>query len=997
MHISGNHYATKACVAVQVEKPTAQSHCASCTATLPSLNRVPSGFTPAIPCCFANRVASLARLGSWEFSFFLNCRVGRGPLEAPLRVSKRPFGPRILVRRFAERLHCCNAWSVRGSILSPKALYPHEILRARKLFMMRSVMPIGGMIAIGLVITAIAFFIANRAEERRVLRVLELRVEWRVEDLQSKINLSREAIVATAIHAAAKPQIDVAQFHRFTSAAVAGTTSIASIAWVERVDAAQRASFEASAGFPILENGPNGKRVTAAVRDSYAPIVIQNRFDQRPHALGLDLASEPTRRLALALARDSGSPQSVMIPQAAEVAGPTYLTFSPIFDTDDIPTTVNQRRLHLKGYVVGVFRVVDVLNAAIAATPAIPEDLNFYLSNQTDEAASVGAFRIVATYSPPDSRVRVAYAAHVPPRAEYSFARVFSVKRQRWRVDAFFSPGAVAAERSSGPLAILIAGILLTAMLAVHVRRGIRQVSVVQTLVDRGTRELKQTNRKLAALIDASPYAIVCLDAKQRIMLWNSMATDMFGYTEAEVLERPYPLVLPEDRAEFEERFKRVAAGEILRNMPSHRRRKDATTLETSSSAAAFYDSESGLPIGVIFAIEDTSERTRVQNQLRQAQKMEAIGQLTGGLAHDFNNLLGVILGNLDLLAERFGDGGEERELTEAAIQAALRGAELTRQLLAFSRRQPLAPKHIQLAPVLESTGELLRRSLGENVTIRFSVLAGLWPVMVDVSQLESALLNLSVNARDAMPNGGLLTIEATNVVVDERAFELNLEATPGDYVLIAVSDTGCGMSTEILSHAFEPFFTTKGSGGTGLGLSMVHGFIKQSGGYTKIYSEPGHGTTIRIYLPRARQGQESEPDTVVNPTLACGQEMIRVVEDNDRIRDLAVRHLHSLGYRTLSAADGASALEIIRGDTAVDLLFTDMVMPGGVDGRALADAARRERPNLRILFTSGFTAAAAAVSANQVHANLLSKPYRKSELARCIRGALDTQPGAPV
>jgi CheY-like chemotaxis protein len=366
---------------------------------------------------------------------------------------------------------------------------------------------------------------------------------------------------------------------------------------------------------------------------------------------------------------------------------------------------------------------------------------------------------------------------------------------------------------------------------------------------------------------------------------------------------------------------------------------------------------------------------------------MEAIGQLTGGLAHDFNNLLGVILGNLDLLAEGFEARGEEKDLTEAAIQAALRGAELIRQLLAYARRQPLAPKLTQLAPLLHATAKLLRRSLGENISLELQILEGIWPVRIDVSQLESSLLNLAVNARDAMPNGGRLIIEATNVCIDGHVLEMSMEATPGDFVLLTVSDTGSGMSPDVAAHVFEPFYTTKGNRGSGLGLSMVHGFVKQSGGYSKIYSEPGRGTTIRIYLPRALDGSVLEPDSLHSDVPTGDQEVILVVEDNAGIRDLAVLHLESLGYRTMSAADGVSALAIIKSGAPIDLLFTDVVMPGGLDGRALAAAARQLLPELKVLFTSGFTAAAASAAIeDRFSSNLLSKPYRKADLARRVR-----------
>jgi PAS domain S-box-containing protein len=845
-------------------------------------------------------------------------------------------------------------------------------------------------VAIGLAITVIAFLTVNRAEEQDVVRGLEFRVEWRAKDLQAKINLAGQSLMATATDVATEPRVDLQEFHQFTSAVAAENKSVASLAWAQPVMREQRAAFEASAGFPIVEATTDGQRIPAADRDGYTPIVIENRFDGKPPWLGFDVSRDPTRRRMLELARDSGVPKSMIIPGASDPLGPTYLVFWPIYTSGAVPETADLRRAQLRGYVVGVFRVLDVIKVALADTPDIMETINFYLSNDPTERAADGSFQLVAVYSPKDRSLRAAQSSAPIPPAEYSFSRSFVVSGEQWRLVSYFSPAAVAEQRSSGPIILLLAGLLLTAVLAFTVSGRIRQVSLIQTRVKQRTEELRKTNTQLAALIDASPHAIVCIDAESRVILWNASAEKLFGYTAAQVIGYPYPLVLPKEQEEFNDRLRRLSSGEVLRNLASHRRHRDGTSIDTSSSASAFYDAAGSL-LGIIFAIEDTRERNAVQNQLRQAQKMEAIGQLTGGLAHDFNNLLGVILGNLDLLAEKFETGDEEKELTEAAIQAALRGAELIRQLLAYARRQPLAPKLTQLSPLLEAAAKLLRRSLGENITLELQILEGIWPVRIDVSQLDSSLLNLAVNARDAMPNGGRLIIEATNVCIDKHAPEWNQEAAPGDYVLLAISDTGCGMSPEVLARVFEPFYTTKGNRGSGLGLSMVNGFIDQSGGYSKIYSEPGRGTTIRIYLPRALDGDLSEPDTLYSDMPTGDKEVILVVEDNAGIRDLAMRHLESLGYLTIAAADGVSALAIIKSGALIHLLFTDVVMPRGLDGRALAAAARQLQPGLKILFTSGFTAAAVSASIeDRFGSNLLSKPYRKSDLARRIRAMLD-------
>jgi CheY-like chemotaxis protein len=382
------------------------------------------------------------------------------------------------------------------------------------------------------------------------------------------------------------------------------------------------------------------------------------------------------------------------------------------------------------------------------------------------------------------------------------------------------------------------------------------------------------------------------------------------------------------------------------------------------------------------------------EDRLRQAQKMEVVGQLAGGVAHDFNNLLAIIQGNLELVRERVGHDGEIRDMVDDALKAAGRGATLTQQLLAYSRRQPLAPKRLALDRLISGLTGMLRRMLGETIEVRTEVARNLREVRVDPNQLESALMNLAVNARDAMPDGGTITIEATNAVLDEGYASSHAEVAPGDYVMIAVTDTGRGMSREIAARALEPFFTTKPVGqGTGLGLSMVFGFVKQSRGHLKIYSEPGHGTTVKLYLAaEASPGADDAPVVEVAPAASAGkEEIILVVEDDASVRKLALRMLAGLGYRAWEAEDAAAALRILEGPERIDLLLTDVVLPGAMGGTALARLARERRPGLGVLYMSGYTANAImhnGVLDEGVH--LLTKPFGKQELARKLREVLE-------
>jgi PAS domain S-box-containing protein len=399
---------------------------------------------------------------------------------------------------------------------------------------------------------------------------------------------------------------------------------------------------------------------------------------------------------------------------------------------------------------------------------------------------------------------------------------------------------------------------------------------------------------------------------------------------------------------------------------------------------------------------EQAAALERIEDQLRQAQKMEAVGQLTGGVAHDFNNLLQIVVGNLELLNRNLpADAVRQRRNVDNAMSGARRAVTLTQRLLAFSRRQPLDPRPVAVNKLVAGMSELLSRALGETVAIETVLAGGLWRVEVDPNQLENAVLNLAVNARDAMPDGGKLTIETANTRLDESYVQQNLEVAPGQYVVICVSDTGEGMNKDVASRVFEPFFTTKEVGkGTGLGLSQVYGFVKQSGGHLKIYSEQGdsdsRGTTVKIYLPRYLGPGDEEVETPEAEAPEGGpEETILVVEDDADVRAYTVEVLRELGYRVLEAEDAHAALRLLR-DAAVpcDLLFTDVVLPGGMNGEELAQQAHTARPGLKVLFTTGY-ARNAIVHQGRLDpgVRLITKPFTYADLAARVRDVLDEGP----
>ncbi|MDZ4690297.1 PAS domain S-box protein [Terricaulis sp.] len=502
-------------------------------------------------------------------------------------------------------------------------------------------------------------------------------------------------------------------------------------------------------------------------------------------------------------------------------------------------------------------------------------------------------------------------------------------------------------------------------------------------------RDAETTLQQQAALLDKAHEGMIVRDLSHHIQFWNKGAERIFGWTREEALGRIKHELLYEDARAFHEANRRVfELGEW--NGIVEQTRKDGQRVKVQANWTLIRDIN-GAPQSVFCIVSDVTDRLSLEEQLKQSQRLEAIGQLTGGVAHDFNNLLTVVLGNSEALVERLADRPDLRHLAQITLTVAERGAELTHRLLAFSRRQALEPKSVDANDLLSGMAPLLKRLLPEDIEIHFAAGIELWPAVIDPSQLEAAVLNLCINARDAMPDGGRLVIETGNVELDGDYAGQNAEVAAGEYVMVAVSDSGVGIPPEHLARVFDPFFTTKEIGkGTGLGLSMVYGFVKQSRGHVKVYSEVGLGTVVKLYLPRS----DSAPTSIEKHEAALadlgGTEKILLVEDDDLVRAHAESVLTALGYRVSVASNGPAALQILTRERDFDLLFTDVVMPGGMTGRMLADEAMILKPDLRVLYTSGYTQNS-VVHDGRVDDGivLLNKPYSRRDLAQKVRAAL--------
>jgi PAS domain S-box-containing protein len=504
----------------------------------------------------------------------------------------------------------------------------------------------------------------------------------------------------------------------------------------------------------------------------------------------------------------------------------------------------------------------------------------------------------------------------------------------------------------------------------------------------RTERALSQEVEERRRIFETSQDLILVTDTKGTFVQVSPSSMTILGYRPDEMIgHSAVEFIHPDDLESTRHEMRSARRGQHMRNFETRYVHKDGQAV-TLTWMGAWSE-----PVRRHFFVgRDLTEKHAAEAQIRQAQKMDAVGQLTGGVAHDFNNILTVITGTIGILSEAVADSPQLSAIAKMIDEAAERGASLTKHLLAFARKQPLQPREVDVNGLILETAKLLHPTLGEQIEIRPLLAADAWTALVDPNQLTTAILNLSLNARDAMPAGGKLTLETNNIYLDEGYASMHSEVTVGNYMLIAVSDTGTGIPAANLERVFDPFFTTKEVGkGTGLGLSMVFGFVKQSNGHIKIYSEEGHGTTVKIYLPRATGLDQTDAEVQASSRVEGGNEIVLVVEDDALVRRYVITQIESLGYTTMEASNATEALNVIDNGDPIDLLFTDVIMPGPLNGRQLVEAALKRRPSLKTLYTSGYTENA-IVHHGRLDSGvlLLAKPYRKSDLAKMMRMALD-------
>ena len=846
-------------------------------------------------------------------------------------------------------------------------------------------LPVVLIAVIGMVLSVTGFEIAQQADTARVRGALTLKAAADTENIAQSLVLAAHGADAMAVFMAAMGTITAGRFHHAARSGRRPSDVYSALSWSPLVKRDDRASFvdgvrrDGDANYDIRDI-VGGRIVPAAERPEYLPELYRDTYDGLPDAAGVDLPFRGIDQAQIARVRDSGTPEA-SAPLRLSVGdgqAPGFIVLWPVYATGAAPPDAAGRDDAFRGMVTLLFRFDRLLPDVMAGV--------------SDSAASIDIasgsgetpVRHVASFIPASHRLVVGGTPTSGLPGSLRIERDFKVLGQRWVLRFQFAPSVEAALSSPAPETWLILSLGMTILVSfLTLRRW--------TWWQRVEADAREADDRFRRVFDDNPVGMVLATADEyRFVRVNAAFYRILEYSAEELIGRcrdefaaPDSVGMPPAAgAGGDPGWFGTDKNYITKTGRIVTARVRVMTLPATSSSGPL----------VLGLAEDVTEQRKLEAALRQALKMEAIGQLTGGMAHDFNNLLGVIIGNLDLLKPLPSHPAEAEELIDEALAAALRGADLTQSLLAFARRQPLNPNEVAINERVTEIARLLTRTLGERVTIKLDLAADLWTVVVDAGQLESCLLNMATNARDAMPHGGTLAIRTANSHLDSDYAAMHPDVRPGDYAMIEISDTGGGMTQAVVAQIFEPFFTTKGaSGGTGLGLSMVFGFIKQSNGHINAYSEPGVGTTFRLYLPRAGASVAAETSAVPMEPAPLGHgEHILVVEDNEQLRATVVRQLIGFGYH-VTEADGVTNALAVMARVPVDLVFSDVVMPGGLDGFGLARMVLDRWPSTKVLLTSGFSEAqintAPGGLAGQVR--LLGKPYRSSELARSIRGAL--------
>jgi PAS domain S-box-containing protein len=850
---------------------------------------------------------------------------------------------------------------------------------------------------IGLAATLLTWYASSAREDAAERVQFEFVANNLVGDVTDRLQINVQALWGAAGLLAANPDVTRAQWRAYVDALqlperLSGTSALG---YAKRVSAQEQAAHVAEMrrqGFENYAIWPAGGRGEAVVVTYIEPLV-----DRLVPVLGYDVASGGAERgAALERARDTGEPTlSSRITLLRRPDEPSFILFLPIYRGGAHPASVEERREALTGYVYAAFRASEFIQSRGIAQQAAQANAALEIFDGPVAQEEHLLFRS------PDFPQALPPSVYATTVAELVAGRTWLFRIAALRPFTQYL-------QSQAPFLILISGLLISALasavvgtLAVNRAQAVEanerlRADMVRRL--HAEEQLRQSETKYRQLFDSIPLPIFAIDrATLRYVEVNEAAVEKYGFSHAEFAGMHISDIRPPEDVPFMLRYMESVRNEAQYGGEFRHRLKSGELIDVDVTGHNI--DLDGRQATIVLANDITARKAaqralaESEQQLRQAQKLEAIGQLTGGIAHEFNNILTVITGTIEVLADGVTHNPTLVTIARLIDDAAQRGADLTRGLLAFARRQSLEPRATDINALVAGASKLLRSTLGEHIEIRSKLDAELWPAFVDPSQLTTALLNLAINARDAMAEGGVLALETANIELDEAYARAADDVKPGAYVMIAVSDTGGGIPEAIREKVLEPFFTTKEVGkGTGLGLSMVYGFIKQSGGHLQIYSEQGYGTSVKIYLPRAdAQASDAPP---VAPEVVGGSETILVVEDDALVRTYVTQQLHGLGYKTRVAANAAEALAIVEEGFRFELLFTDIVMPGPMNGRALATEVRKRRPGVRILFTSGYTDEAAVQGGRlDPGAVLLSKPYRTAELARKIREALERAP----